>query len=528
MEPSGQAMPRSSAALFHLVLIKPTHYDDDGYPIQWFRSAIPSNTLACLNGLAEDAQRRQVLGPDVEICIDTYDETNRRVRPDRIIRRIRRTGGRALIGLVGVQSNQFPRAVDLARPFIAANLPVCLGGFHVSGSIAMLPEIPSELREAQALGISLFAGEAEGRRLDEVFQDAWRGALKPLYNYMDDLPPLEGEPAPILPPKIVRRTSGSLSSIDLGRGCPYQCSFCTIINVQGRKSRYRSPDDLETCVRHNCAQGIKRFFITDDNFARNKHWEPLLDRMIQMRVEEGLNIGFTIQVDTLCHKIPNFIEKATRAGVRRVFIGLENINPDNLMAANKRQNKITEYRIMLQKWRQYGAITYAGYILGFPGDTKESIQRDIEIIKRELPLDILEFFFLTPLPGSEDHKGLWTKGVWMDPDMNKYDLNHRVAHHSKMSDTEWEEAYKAAWETYYTPEHIRTILRRAAANPIGRLKTTLTTILWFYLAFAYEGVHPLEAGAFRLKFRRDRRLNLRRESPVVLYPRYLGGILIKA
>ena len=87
---------------------------------------------------------------------------------------------------------------------------------------------------------------------------------------------------------------------------------------------------------------------------------------------------------------------------------------------------------MLQKWRDHGAITYAGYILGFPGDTKESIVRDIEIIKRELPLDILEFFFLTPLPGSEDHKVLWQKGVWMDPDMNKYDLNHRVSHHPKM------------------------------------------------------------------------------------------------
>jgi hypothetical protein len=522
-----QAKP-GNANVLHFVMVKPSHYDDDGYPIQWVRSAIPSNTLACLNGLAEDSRRRQVLGPDVEIRLHTYDETNRRVRPDRIIRMIEREGGRALIGLVGVQSNQFPRAVDLARQFLAAGLPVCIGGFHVSGCIAMLPELPADIRAAQELGVSFFAGEAENARLDAVLQDAWNGKLAPLYNYMDDLPSLEGEPAAILPAQHVRRTSGSLSSVDLGRGCPYQCSFCTIINVQGRKSRFRSPDDLERIVRLNYAQGIKRFFITDDNFARNKLWEPLLDRMIQMRVGEGLNIGFTIQVDTLCHKIPNFIEKATQAGVRRVFIGLENINPDNLMAANKRQNKITEYRIMLQKWRQHGAITYAGYILGFPGDTKESIKRDIEIIKRELPLDILEFFFLTPLPGSEDHKGLWTKGVWMDPDMNKYDLNHRVAHHSKMSDAEWEEAYKAAWETYYTPEHIRTILRRAAANPLGRMKTTLTTILWFYLAFKYEGVHPLEAGIFRLKFRRDRRLSLRRESPLLFYPRYVGETLVKA
>jgi radical SAM family protein len=518
----------NSDALFHFVMIKPSHYDDDGYPIQWFRSAIPSNTLACLNGLAVDAQRRNVLGAGVEIRLHTYDETNRRVRPDRIIREIRKEGGRALIGLVGVQSNQFPRAVDLARPFLAAGLPVCIGGFHISGCIAMLPEMPPDMRAAQELGISFFAGEAEERRFDEVLCDAWNGALKPIYNHMDKLPSLNGEPPPFLPRQHVRRTSGSLSSVDLGRGCPYQCSFCTIINVQGRKSRFRSADDLERIVRENYAQGIKRFFITDDNFARNRDWEVLFDRLIQLRNGEFPKIGFTIQVDTLCHKIPNFIEKAAQAGVRRVFIGLENINPDNLIAAKKRQNKITEYREMLQKWRDHGAITYAGYILGFPGDSKESILRDIEIIKRELPLDILEFFFLTPLPGSEDHKVLWQKGIWMDPDMNKYDLNHRVSHHPRMSDAEWEDAYKAAWAAYYTPEHVRTILRRSAACRIGRPGTTLTTILWFYLMMAFEGVHPLEGGALRLKFRRDRRHGMRRENPLVFYPRYVGGTLVKA
>jgi hypothetical protein len=515
------------AAVFHFVMIKPTHYDDDGYPIQWFKSAIPSNTLACLNGLAVDAQRRNVLGPGVEIRLHTYDETNRRVRPDRIIRDIRKAGGKALIGLVGVQSNQFPRAVDLARLFLAAGLPVCIGGFHISGCIAMLPEMPQDMREAQELGISFFAGEAEERRFDEVLQDAWNGTLKPIYNYMDKLPSLQGEPPPFLPRQHVRRTSGSLSSVDLGRGCPYQCSFCTIINVQGRKSRFRSPDDLERIVRENYAQGIKRFFITDDNFARNRDWEILFDRLIHLRNNGFPKIGFTIQVDTLCHKIPNFIEKAAQAGVRRVFIGLENINPDNLIAAKKRQNKITEYREMLQKWRDHGAITYAGYILGFPGDSKESILRDIEIIKRELPLDILEFFFLTPLPGSEDHKVLWQKGVWMDPDMNKYDLNHRVSHHPKMSDAEWEDAYRAAWLAYYTPEHVRTIMRRSAACRRGRPDTTLSTILWFYLMILFEGVHPLEGGALRRKFRRDRRLGLPRENPLLFYPRYAGETLIK-
>ena len=232
----------------------------------------------------------------------------------------------------------------------------------------MLPELPQDIREAQALGISFFAGEGEEGRLDEVLRDAWNGTLKPLYNYMDNLPALAGRAAADpCPASTFERTSGSLSSIDLGRGCPYQCSFCTIINVQGRKSRFRTPDDLEKIVRENYAQGIKRFFITDDNFARNRDWEIAVRPPDPLRQTEFPKIGFTIQVDTLCHKIPNFIEKAAQAGVRRVFIGLENINPDNLIAAKKRQNKITEYREMLQKWRDHGAITYAGYILGFPG-----------------------------------------------------------------------------------------------------------------------------------------------------------------
>ena len=107
-----------------------------------------------------------------------------------------------------------------------------------------------------------------------------------------------------------------------------------------------------------------------------------------------------------------------------MFIGLENINPESLQGAKKRQNKIWEYRVMLQAWRKQKVMTWAGFIIGFPTDTPETIARDIEIIKKELPLDILEFFCLTPLPGSEDHKNLYLKGVPMDPDMNKYDVEH--------------------------------------------------------------------------------------------------------
>ncbi|MCW5747682.1 MAG: radical SAM protein [Alphaproteobacteria bacterium] len=509
-------------------MVKPTHYDDDGYPIQWLRSAIPANTLAAVHGLALDCQKRQVLGPDVTLKLSAYDETNFRVRPRRLAAELRREGGRTLIALVGVQSNQFPRAMDLARQFRAEGLQVAIGGFHVSGCLSMLPELPAEIRDAQAMGISIFAGEAEDGALDEVLRDAHAGALKPLYNRMDRLPALEGQPVPMLWRDAVSRTEGHRSSFDLGRGCPFQCSFCTIINVQGRKSRFRTPDDLELIIRDNARQGVRKFFITDDNFARNKDWEALFDRLIKLREDEGLKFKLVIQVDTLCHKIPGFIEKAARAGVNRAFIGLENINPDNLMAAKKRQNKITEYRYMLQKWRQHGVTTYAGYILGFPNDTRESILRDIDIIKRELPVDLLEFFFLTPLPGSEDHKNLLKSGNWMDPDLNKYDLNHRVTHHARMSDAEWEQVYEEAWHSYYSPEHFRTVISRAAALPDGRPRAKMRLMLWFYMMLCIEKVHPLEGGVFRRKYRTDRRSGLPIESPLLFYPKYWAETAGKA
>ena len=521
-------MPRTEPTgriRFHLVLIKPSHYDDDGYVIQWLRSAIPSNTLAALYGLASDCRDSGVLGPLVDLIITALDETNTRIRPERIARTIRRDGGHGLVGLVGVQSNQYPHALDLARRLRAAGMQVCIGGFHVSGCLAMLPEMPAELREAQALGISLFAGEAEGR-LDVVLCDALAGTLRPLYNFMDDLPGLEGAPPPMLPALRVERTGGRLTSFDAGRGCPFQCSFCTIINVQGRKSRRRSPDDVERILRKNFEHGIDRFFITDDNFARNKDWEPIFDRIIELREQHGMDVRFLIQVDTLCHKIPNFVAKAKRAGVTRIFIGLENINPDNLLAAKKRQNKITEYRNMLLTWKEVGIWTYAGYILGFPNDTPESARRDIEIIKKEMPLDVLEFFFLTPLPGSEDHKVLWTKGAPLDPDLNKYDLEHALTPHAHMSKAEWEKLYRDSWTIYYTPEHIETILRRAQAYGINILRLA-QIILWFAQSLTIERVHPLQGGFVRLKARHERRPELPLEPAWTFYPALAWDMLVK-
>ncbi len=501
---------------FKVVLIKPSHYDDDGYVIQWLRSAIPSNTLAALNSLCLACARKQVLGANVDISVDAFDETNTVLPIKKIIRSIQ-AHGNGVVGIVGVQTNQFPRAVDLADHFLKANISVVLGGFHVSGCLAMLPNIPADIQAAMNKGITVVAGEVE-ENLQEILLDAYHARLRPLYNFMKVLPNMEGIPSPFLPSDIVANTLGRLSSFDAGRGCPFQCSFCTIINVQGRKSRWRSADDIEALIRANLKQGVRRFFITDDDFARNRNWEAIIDRCIMMREEEGLPISFTIQVDTMCHKIPRFIEKCARAGCRNIFIGLENLNPATLVAAKKRQNKVSEYRKMMQMWKAHKCTTVAGYIIGFPTDTPESIQQDIATIKQELPVDLLQFTYLTPLPGSEDHQKLHQAGVWMDPDMNKYDLIHVTTQHPNMSKEQWEQSYSVAWDQYYTLDHVETVLRRAAAKG-QNLKKVKFLLLWSYGSSKIEKTHPEEGGIFRRKVRTMRRSGLPLEHPLIFYPR---------
>jgi len=502
---------------FRIVLIKPSHYDDAGYVIRWQLSSIPSNSLACLYAITEKVRLSGLLGDEIDLVIDVYDETNQKIPIEKILKRFKTPEVRGMICMVGVQSNQFPRAVDLAQPFLDRSIPVLIGGFHVSGCLAMLDKLPDDLSGAMRDGITLVAGEVEAT-WGNILQDALQGDLKPLYNFLDDLPALQEQSAPILPAKVISRYVGSLATFDAGRGCPFTCSFCTIINVQGRKSRFRTADDVEAIVRENWKNGIRRYFVTDDDFARNRNWESIFDRLIHLRENEGMNINMILQVDTACHRIPRFIQKAGKAGCHKVFIGLENINAAALKSTGKKQNHVAQYRKMLQDWRQAGVLITAGYIIGFPDDTHDSVMRDIETIKRELPIDLLEFFMLTPLPGSEDHRALVKAGVWLEPDMNKYDLEYPCTEHPLMSSEEWRQTYMDAWHSYYGDENVERLFRRRLAdgNSLRRLQEQ---VMWFYGSILFEKLHPLQSGILRRKSRSERRPGFPVENVVRFYTR---------
>ncbi len=488
------------------MLIKPSKYDDDGYVIRFWKGVLPSNSLNVLHGLTMDVARRRVLG-NIAIRVDTIDETAERVRVDKIVRWSRRPRTKLVVCLVGVQTNQFPRALDLARAFRAHGLPVLIGGFHTSGTINMLSQEEPEIQELFRESITVVAGEVEGQ-WEYILADILNDRPKRLYSYAQDLKSLvdiQTAPLPVLSPKTMRHFArSSFGTVDTSRGCPFTCSFCTIINVQGRTMRERSPEAIAALVRENYRRhGIDFYFFTDDNFARKKTWRETFEALIRLRREEGIPVTFMMQVD-LARKPKDFVRLAAEAGCSQVFIGMESVNPQNLKAEGKGQNKVEAYRTILEEWQDAGVVVHAGYIIGLPFDTAEQVPQDIRYLMEELQPDNASFFMLTPLPGSQDHREMRKRGEWMDDDFNKRDSFHATIRHPHMTTEQWTEAYRAAWQAFFSKENLFRILRRWSRRPTIYWNL-LFMLLWYKNAALIEGQHPMIAGFFRLKDRRARR-----------------------
>lgn len=499
----------------HVVLLKPSKYDDDGYILRHWRGVLPSNTLACLYALTEEVKRRRSLRHDLDLTVELLDEAVHKIDSAHIIHRSRRPGWKTVVCLVGVQTNQYPRAVDLARIFRAAELDVIIGGFHVSGTLALFHQPTPDIQELLDLGVTVVTGEVENE-WEHLLRDVLLGTLQPLYNFLEPTPELSSPPIPMIHKKYLRRFAyQQFGTIDCGRGCPFSCSFCSIINVQGRKMRMREPAAIAQAIKENYRQsGIKFYFFTDDNFARNKKWREIFEAIIQLQDTDNIEIEFIMQVDVLSYKIKDFIPLARQAGCTQVFIGMESINDDNLQAADKKQNDAADYRNLIDAWHAADISTHVGFIIGFPFDTYEAIARDIERLKHEIQVDQASFFMLTPIPGSMDHFHAVQNNVPIDADLNRYDSFHPTMDHPHMSREQWFDAYKQAWQAFYNFENMRSILQRATPRMYWNV---FKNLVWYKSAAILEGNHPMMTGFFRLKGRTARRPGY----PIETLPQYL-------
>ncbi len=487
-----------------ITLIRPTNYTDDGYPIQTRIGVIRSNTLTQMGTLARDLVNYPFF-KHMSLNVRLIDEAIQRVPVKEILKRSKVHGVKSLVMLVGVQTNQYPRAQDIASWFLPHGVSVLIGGFHVSGMLSMI-SLTADLRSAMLNGIILVAGEVEGGRLPAVVEDIVKGQAQPLYNFLNPTPDLMNLPMPRFTKEDFRGFASPYSTLDTGRGCVFTCDFCTIINVQGRTMRWRDPEQIVEFVRRSYYDaGVTHCFFTDDNLARNPRWRDIFAGLIRLREEEKIPFTFMMQSDLAARKMPggDFFALAARAGCDQVFFGVESVNRENLRSQAKFQNQVSEYKDLVAHCHSLGIATHPGYILGLPFDTPESIGQDISELQR-MGFDSASFYILSPLPGSKDHQDWWRGRKWMDPDFNTYDSAHVAVAPERMTRDELKQAYNKAWEQFYSIEHMVNVLKVWRHN-----RRYYWGKLFFYAAYLYasriERLHPMNCGFWTVRYRRDRR-----------------------
>ena len=546
--------------------IKPSRYDDQGY-VQFFRYGVqPNNTLTVLKALNEGFNRRYSAERNVYLETVIWDELCDGIVSPESVRAIKEKaaedGVELLIGLAGVQSNQYPRGRDLGLQFVAQGVKTMMGGFHVSG-------YPESRTFLNGCGITTVVGEAENL-WGEIIEDFLRGELKLAYSVTEGIRAKTGQDDIIVPVitdaqlpvvddrYLTRFFNPAMTTIDTSRGCPFTCSYCSVKNVMGRTMRSREPDAVVSWVRDACRNhGITSLFLVDDDFFRSPRWEEILTGLVEVK-KEYPQLSFMMQVDVDASSYANlaegetetakhrrsrrFVDLAAKAGCYQAFVGIESLNPENLNSATKYQNTddrkqilkhdesqarvLNKYRRVVENWHRAGISVHAGYMLGFPFDGPDCGRIAARTL-RKLGFDIVSFFIMTPLPGTEDQVRFAKEGSIIDWDFNNLDSQHVTLAHEKLDRHLWMRAYRDAFTRFYSfGKLVHTVLTVAGGRGLVAEARRSTVRQFVYYFFSYrQGRHPMVGGVWQIR-RRDARRSVITDEEA--RRQYLGGLRFDA
>ncbi len=281
---------------------------------------------------------------------------------------------------------------------------------------------------------------------------------------------------------LTRFFNETQTTIDTSRGCPFTCSYCSVKNVMGRTMRSRDPESVLRWIRDAASNhGINDLFLVDDDFFRSPRWDEILTGMAEIRKEfPKLRFMMQVDVDASCYgnvadgekpgakhsRSRRFLDLAARAGCYQAFVGIESLNPDNLNWATKYQNTddrkqvvaaeearvrvLNKYRRVVDNWHRMGISVHAGDMLGFPFDGPDCGRVAARML-RQIGFDIVSYFIMTPLPGTEDQIRYAKQGQIADWDFNNLDSQHVTLRHDKLEQGQWMQAYSEAFKNFYSP-----------------------------------------------------------------------------
>jgi len=480
------ALAMAARTPLRVVLVKPSKYGRDGYVERFRRGFMPNSTLGYLASLTP----AEVDGVPCEtVTIDEYVRADLgyldllAADPDR----------RTLVALVGVQSHQFHRALDLAALARSRSVACAVvGGPH---------SMTCDTAELQGRGVSFALAEAE-LVWPAILRDALAGALEPVYGgdrrWQERL-----EPPPLRPPskRDLRRYAVRLMGIYPARGCPFTCNFCSVIKIAGRAMRSQPVATTLASLKAAQAAGVRRVMFTSDNFNKIPDLRALLEAMI----DEGVRLPFFAQCDVQIEREPALVELLARAGCFQMFVGVESFSREALRAAHKLHNKPERYARIVELCRAHGITSHFSNILGFPGDTEASIREHLATL-RALGPDVASFYLLTPIPGTEQYGDFLEQGLISEDNLDRFDGSAVTWRHPHLAPRRWEDLVFGCVREFYSARDVAAKLARLASGRRDfRTASALAAVLGYSLQSrlaAAARTHPMAGGVGRV--RRDR------------------------
>jgi radical SAM superfamily enzyme YgiQ (UPF0313 family) len=343
---------------------------------------------------------------------------------------------------------QAPAAYELADLYRSRGIPVVLGGVHPS----MCPE------EAARHADSVVIGEAD-RLWPELVQDFAHGNLRSRY-YDSEAVDL----ATVALPRrdlLDRKGYVIFNSVQTTRGCPFNCSFCSVTTMSGVKYRFRP---VEKVVEEIRALDNRFIYFIDDNIigvpCRSKElFKALLP----------LKLGWASQVTINFSRDPELMRLARESGCYGVFIGFESVSNKSIRDAGKGVNRPDEYLHDIDRIHQAGIKVWGSFIFGFDNDTLDVFRETLHFIQKS-KMEFAQFSLLTPLPGTALFRQFEEEQRIVDRDWAKYDLGSIVFDHPSLTPQRMHFEKNHAWRRFYS---IRSILKR-----LGMPKTQGDLVLW--------------------------------------------------
>ena len=343
-----------------------------------------------------------------------------------------------LVGISCMTSNA-PRAYELCAEFKKRGRTVVLGGVHPT----ILPD--EALQHADAVVI----GEAEGV-WEELLNDFQKGQLKLTYN----------KPEPDLSkyvPKdfksITNNRLFNLIPIMTTRGCPYNCEFCCVSNIYGKKIRHIP---VENVVRDIKESGGKNFMFLDDNIiGQPKYAKELFAAIKPLKIKWVGQASVNLLVND-----NELMQLAAESGCKALFIGIESVSEDQMQSMHKAIKDIENLEKALGKIKKMGVLIHASMVFGFDTDIKETFNDSVKFLIKN-KVSTVSFNILTPYPGTRTYDKLKEAKRLTTTDWKYYDHNTVVFKPKNMTPVELQKCKTFARKKFYSPA---SVIKRFTGN----------------------------------------------------------------